>query len=167
MPGERRTLRSNKDTASSTDSEKARSDSQNTSSKKDQPVPARATSTKAKGTSGRKGTNSSSQDMSGDKPHTNGVELNENGVNGVEDVEMSDEKTPVPKSGPGKDGEEEMTVVVPPSKGSKLVPERPQDADGDVTMDPTPDTALNAEGADPTTKIVAGSLTMLPIAYLY
>ena len=155
MPGERRTLRSNKDTASSTDSEKARSDTQNTSSKKDQPLPARATSTKAKGVSGKKGTNNSSQDMSGDKPKTNGVEPTENGVNGVEDVEMSDEKTPVPKSGSGKEGEDEMTVVVPPSKGSKLIPERSEDADGDVTMDPTPEIVESSE-ADPATKAIAG-----------
>ena len=156
MPGERRTLRSNKDTASSTDSEKARSDAQNTSSKKDQPVPARATSTKAKGALGKKGTNNTSQDMSGDKPKTNGVEPTENGVNGVEDVEMSDEKTPVPKTGSGKDGEDEMTVVVPPSKGSKLILERSEDADGDVAIDPTPETAENIE-ADPATKAIAGS----------
>ena len=165
MP-ERRTLRSNKDTVSSTDSEKARSDSQNTSSKKDQPVPARATLTKAKGVSGKKGTNSSSQEMSGDKPQTNGVESNENGVNGVEDVEMSDEKTPVPKSGSGKDGEDEMTVVVPPSKGSKLIPERAQDADGDVTMDPTPETVPKTEEVDPAIKTIAGVLTALLTARL-
>ena len=166
MPGERRTLRSNKDTASSTDSEKTRSDTQNTSSKKDQPPPARATSTKAKGVSGKKGINNPSQDMSGDKPKTNGVEPTENGVNGVEDVEMSDEKTPMPKSGSAKDGEDEMTVVVPPSKGSKLIPEHSEDADGDVSMDPTPETVENTE-ADPGAKAIAGLSNASFLANVY
>lgn len=47
--------------------------------------------------------------MSGDKPRLNG---------GSDDVEMNDSSNPK-KNGKGKDGDEEMTVVVPPSKNGK------------------------------------------------
>jgi 26S proteasome regulatory subunit N3 len=70
-------------------------------------------------------------------PHTNGTDPVENGVSGTKDVEMKDD-APAPlkggKSKKAKEGEEEMTVVVPPSKGSKLSVPLPKDDDGDVDM---------------------------------
>ena len=78
MPGERRNLRSSKDTSSETNGEKARSNSQSSSSK-DKPVPTRTTSSKGKAQPGKK-----------DKPTANGGPV-ENGVNGAEDVDMVDD----------------------------------------------------------------------------
>ncbi|CAG8959324.1 hypothetical protein HYFRA_00013094 [Hymenoscyphus fraxineus] len=71
-------------------------------------------------------------------PHTNGNEPVENGINGTKEVEMKDDAPNPLKGGKGKklkEGEEEMTVVVPPSKGSKLSAPPQKDTDGDVAMD--------------------------------
>ncbi|KAL3419645.1 hypothetical protein PVAG01_08143 [Phlyctema vagabunda] len=98
-------------------------------------------------------------DMPSKTPHTNGNEPVENGINGTKDVEMKDDAQSTLKGGKGKktkEGEEEMTVVVPPSKGQKLSAPPPKDTDGDVAMD-------GAEGEDddlavkidPVTKAVA------------
>lgn len=140
MPGERRTLRSSKDTSSSTNGEKARSNSQS-SNTKDKPVPTRTTSSKGKTPAGK-----------ADKPHANGGPV-ENGVNGTEDIDMVDD-------GPEKvhNGEEEMTVVVPPSKSSKLAGEPGKDAEGDVPMDGAEKSAVapTEEPIDPKVKAVTG-----------
>lgn len=71
-------------------------------------------------------------------PHTNGSDPVENGINGTKDVEMKEDTPSSMKGGKGKkikDGDEEMTVVVPPSKGSKLSAPLPSDNDSDVVMD--------------------------------
>ncbi|MCJ1314456.1 26S proteasome non-ATPase regulatory subunit [Agyrium rufum] len=151
MPGDRRSLRSNKDNASSTESEKARSDSQNTS-KKDKPVPARSTSSKSKVPSAKKGLNTT-KDINGDESKTNGAEPIENGVNGAEDVEMSDEKP----SKTGKEGEDEMTVVVPPAKGAKLSSDNAPDAEGDLkaTEEVTEEKTEAVEAVDPVSKAIS------------
>ncbi|PBP26169.1 proteasome regulatory particle subunit [Diplocarpon rosae] len=100
-------------------------------------------------------------------PHTNEDKPSENGINGTKDVEMKDD-TPAPlKGGKGKklkDGEEEMTVVVPPSKGSKLsVPL--EDNDGDVAMNG--DEAIVGEDLavkiDPVAKAVADIKSNFPL----
>ncbi|KAF4620205.1 hypothetical protein G7Y89_g14618 [Cudoniella acicularis] len=94
-------------------------------------------------------------------PHTNGNEPVENGVNGTKDVEMKDDAPASLKGGKGKkakDGEEEMTVVVPPSKGSKLSAPPNKDTDGDVAMDVDEDANLEDAGAvkiDPVAKAVS------------
>lgn len=72
--------------------------------------------------------------MSGDKPHLNGSDPTENGINGSEDVEMKEESQnskKVSKPSKDKDGDDEMTVVVPPAKGSKSpsAPGKPTEAD--------------------------------------
>lgn len=96
-------------------------------------------------------------------PHTNGTDPveNGNGVNGTKDVEMKDDAPAPLKGGKGKktkEGEEEMTVVVPPSKGSKLASLR-EDGDGDVVMDGAGE-GNGEDGAevvvDPVVKAVAG-----------
>jgi 26S proteasome regulatory subunit N3 len=96
-------------------------------------------------------------------PHTNGSDPVENGVNGTKDVEMKDDAPAPLKGGKGKkakEGDEEMTVVVPPSKGSKLSTPPPKDTDGDVAMDGVEE--LNGEDAgavkvDPVAKAVSGT----------
>ncbi|RDA90559.1 hypothetical protein CP533_5670 [Ophiocordyceps camponoti-saundersi (nom. inval.)] len=67
--------------------------------------------------------------MPGKTPKGNGDEPVENGVR--KDVDMKDAKAKGKKV--TKDGDDGMTVVVPPSKASKQ-PSRSQDADGDVSM---------------------------------
>lgn len=141
MPGERRNLRSNKDTSSETNGEKAQSSSQNSSSK-DKPVPTRSTSSKGKTASAKR-----------DKAQANGAPV-ENGVNGADDVEMVDDGPEQVKIN-GKDGDEEMTVVVPPPNSSKLAGEPSKDTEGDVAMDTT-DAATKDEAIDPRVKAVSG-----------
>ena len=94
-------------------------------------------------------------------PHTNGNEPVENGINGTKDVEMKDDAPAPLKGGKGKkskDGDEEMTVVVPPSKASKLSTAPSKDKDGDVAMDGEAETAEDdgAVKVDPVTKAVSG-----------
>ncbi|KAI1808771.1 proteasome regulatory subunit C-terminal-domain-containing protein [Daldinia bambusicola] len=75
--------------------------------------------------------------MPGKTPHSNGNEPVENGIRNNQDVDMTDEKSSL--KGKGKKGAkegEDMTVVVPPSKGTKQSSQPPApDADGDVDMD--------------------------------
>lgn len=95
-------------------------------------------------------------------PHTNGDKSVENGINGTKDVEMEDNAPAPLKGGKGKkakEGEEEMTVVVPPSKGSKLSTPPSKDTDGDVVMDGPEEIVGEDAGAvkvDPVTQAVSG-----------
>ena len=118
MPGERRNLRSNKDTASETNGEKAQSNSQSSNSK-DKPVPSRSTSSKGKTAPAKK-----------EKAQPNGAPV-EHGANGTEDVDMVDDGPEKVKVN-GVDGDEEMTVVVPPPTISKLAGEPSKDIEGDI-----------------------------------
>lgn len=105
----------------------------------------------------------SSDDMPGKTNGSTGNDPVENGVNGTKDVEMKDDAPASLKGGKGKkakDGDEEMTVVVPPSKGQKLAGLGKKDGDGDVAMDGE---AVEGEddGAvkvDPVVKAVAGMI---------
>lgn len=163
MPGERRSLRSNKsESSSSTNGEKARSNSQSSSSNKDKPAPTRTSSAKGKTLPAKKGSATSvAKDMSGDKPHTNGADPVENGVNGTDDVEMGDASNSVdkPKAAKDKDGDEEMTVVVPPPKGSKLPGKTGKDNESDVAMEGIEKAEVEKpeEEIDPAAKAVLGS----------
>ncbi len=155
MPGERRNLRSNKETSSSTNGEKASSNSTSSGSSKDKPVPTRATSSKSKAVPSKK---PSGKEVGGDRPQTNGSDPIENGVNGAEDVDMVDDGPEKIKIGTNKDGEDEMTVVVPPPKGVKLSGEPGKDEEGDVAMENTvsvEDVSHEAK-ADPKLKAIAG-----------
>ena len=105
-------------------------------------------------------------------PHTNGTDPVENGLNGSKDVEMKDDGPAPLKGGKGKkakEGEEEMTVVVPPSKGSKLSAPPPKESDEDITMDGVEEVSSEEEGSakvDPVVRAVAGIYhhSCLPIA---
>ena len=163
MPGERRSLRSNKETSSHTNGEKARPDAQNPSSK-DKPAPTRSTSSKGKSQISKKATvNTASKENSGDKPQTNGNDSVENGVNGGEDVEMGDDLEDTKKPNTSKDGDEEMTVVVPPPNSSKLSGQAAKDDEGDVAMENTEN--VEADGSedkevDPIMKATSGKCTI-------
>lgn len=121
MPAERRSLRSNSksDSSSSANGDKTRSTSQNSSSNKDKVAPTRAAANKAKSTKAASSNNSSNSGMGEqrDQPHTNGSEPMENGVNGSEDVEMGED------------------TAVPPTKGSRLSGDKGQDQESDVAME--------------------------------
>ncbi|RAH64032.1 proteasome regulatory particle lid subunit RPN3 [Aspergillus aculeatinus CBS 121060] len=164
MPAERRSLRSNSksDTSSSANGEKGRSTSQNTSSNKDQPAPNRAAANKAKSTTASKAASSNSTADSGmgeqrDQPRTNGSDPTENGMNGSEDVEMGEDTAGGPTSSftASKDrkGDEKMTVVVPPTKGSRLSGEKAPDNEGDIAMEGA-DTEESKSEVDPKVKAV-------------
>ena len=155
MPGERRNLRSNKESSSSTNGEKAQSNSTSSGSTKDKPVPTRATSSKSRALPTKK---PPSKETASDKPQTNGNEPVTNGVNGTDDVDMADDGPETVKTGATKDGEEEMTVVVPPPKSSKLVGEPGKDQEGDIAMDNTdnpPNEGTDAQ-LDPKVKAITG-----------
>ncbi|KAL9586099.1 MAG: hypothetical protein Q9212_001137 [Teloschistes hypoglaucus] len=131
MPSERRNLRSNKETSSSTNGEKGRSNSQS-SSAKDKPVPTRSTSSKSKTSTSKKSAGAGKEDK-GNKPQTNGTDSVDNGVDGTEDVDMVDEGHPSVNA--DRDADEEMTVVVPPPKSSKLSGGHDDDPQGDTSME--------------------------------
>ena len=153
MPGERRNLRSSKETSSSTNGEEPRSNSQSASSNKDKPVPTRATSSKGKTLPTKK---TSGKEASEDKPQTNGTEPVGNGINGAEDVDMVDDGPEKVKVGTSNEGEDEMTVVVPPPKSSKLSGEPGKDDEGDVAMGNTDKSDVVSPELDPKAKAVAG-----------
>ncbi|PGH00431.1 hypothetical protein AJ79_08204 [Helicocarpus griseus UAMH5409] len=142
MPAERRSLRSNKSDPSA-NGDKARSASQSSgSASKDKPAPPTRSSTRNKSASSKK---APAKNMGADdQSRTNGSEPPvENGVNGTEDVEMGDDvaangSAQQKKAREGGDGDEEMTVVVPPSKGSRL-PGEPDQNRTDVAMDEAED----------------------------
>ncbi|UNI17536.1 26S proteasome non-ATPase regulatory subunit [Purpureocillium takamizusanense] len=71
--------------------------------------------------------------MPGKTPQSNGNEPVENGVRNNGDVEMKDAKNKGKKGAKDATADDEMTVVVPPSKAAKQ-PHKPQDGDGDVSM---------------------------------
>lgn len=102
-------------------------------------------------------------------PHSNGTGPKENGINGTGDVEMKDD-APVPvKGGKGKktkEGDEEMTVVVPPAKNAKSSTKPSKDKDGDFAMGE----AEKADGAeseevkvDPVVKTVSDIKSNFPL----
>lgn len=130
MPSERRTLRSNKPDPNS---EKTRSNPQ---SSKDKPAPTRA-STRNKTTH-----KTTSKDMGVDQ------KMQANGANGTEDVEMNEDTTTKQD-----DGDEEMTVVVPPSKNSH----------GAGESDAMETNETKQDGSDPEGKALAGNM---PVSYV-
>jgi hypothetical protein len=101
--------------------------------------------------------------MSGDKK-MNGDVPGQNGINSTEDSKASADKTKASKGGKGikdKDGDEEMTVVVPPSKSSGEPNGVSKDVEGDTVMngasnvhnEETPQPVI-----DPKDKAIAGEL---------
>lgn len=102
--------------------------------------------------------------MPGKTPRSNGKQPNENSsAKGNKEV---DNKTKGKKTA-DKDGDEEMTVVVPPSKNAKQSgAPPPADADGDVSMGGDEYKAAESEiKVDPVTQAITGkcsSARLLP-----
>lgn len=94
--------------------------------------------------------------MPGKTPQNNGNEPIENGIKNNGDVEMQDSGKAKGKKG-AKEGDDEMTVVVPISKGSKEPSKQSRDAEGDVAM-ADDDAANDGEKVDPVAQTVAGKL---------
>jgi 26S proteasome regulatory subunit N3 len=166
---DKRSLRSSKpDSTPSTNGDKVKSNPQTSNTgPQAKSQPARTTSTKAKTATGKKeALNSAGKEMGDDKQQVNGTDPVENGVstNGVsEDVEMEDDGAdagPKPNGMPkkSKDGEDEMTVVVPPPKSSKLSGDIGKDQDRDVEManSVNEDKETEAKPKDPAAKTISG-----------
>lgn len=100
--------------------------------------------------------------MPGKTPNGNGKEPVENGgYPGSKDIEMKDDSSSLQGKGKKgiKDGDEEMTVVVPMSKKQSSQPPT-NDADGDVDME---DTEKDGEAkVDPVAQTVSGTYNPLP-----
>ncbi|KAL2752116.1 hypothetical protein ACRALDRAFT_2114270 [Sodiomyces alcalophilus JCM 7366] len=100
--------------------------------------------------------------MPGKTPSRNGNEPLENGVRNDQDVEMKDAKSKGKKG--AKDGDEEMTVVVPPSKGSKNSSGGPTpDTDDDIAMDEdkADDGAVKVDPVAQTVAEIKGNFALL------
>ncbi|ODM18401.1 hypothetical protein SI65_06272 [Aspergillus cristatus] len=115
----------------------------NSNSNKDKPAPARSTANKSKSAAPSKkaGSTNSSADSNmgkGDQRQANGSDPTKDGAKGSEDVEMGEDTAGGPTSSINTRKEregDEMTVVVPPTKGSRLSGGQGPDKEGDVAMD--------------------------------
>ncbi|PHH60762.1 hypothetical protein CDD81_1300 [Ophiocordyceps australis] len=91
------------------------------------------------------------------KGNSNGKEPLENGLKSTRDVDKDKDKEAKSKGSKttaAMDVDEEMTVVVPPSKASKQ-PKQSRDADGDISMNDGDEANDGQAGIDPTTQTVA------------
>lgn len=101
--------------------------------------------------------------MNGDKK-LNGDAPSQNGVNGSDNAKTSQDKSKAIKGGKAnkdKDSEEEMTVVVPPSKSSNGSNSVQQDGEGDVVMNGASEAEakkVQEPVVDPKEKAIAGEL---------
>ncbi len=97
-----------------------------------------------------------------DQAQTNGADSTKNGMNGSEDVEMEEDTAGGPTSSfnANKDrkGDQKMTVVVPPTKGSRVSGDKGQDQEGDMSMEGTEGEEPVSE-IDPRTKAIQGLLS--------
>lgn len=92
--------------------------------------------------------------MPGKTPHSNGNEPVENGIRSNQDVDMKDDIKGKGKKA-AKDGDEEMTVVVPKTRPVKS--STPPDKDGDVAMgDEAEKDAENEIKVDPVVQTSTG-----------
>ncbi|KAI9837810.1 MAG: hypothetical protein M1819_006744 [Sarea resinae] len=156
-----RRSKNSSDSSSSANGDKAKANTRSSGSQS-KPTAARAPSTKGKAATTKKGTtNAAAKDMGDETPHTNGTPPVENGVNGTGDVEMGDssqangDATQAEKE---KNGDEERTVVVPPSKGPKLSAQAGKDGEGDEAMqgvEATGAAELEEEKVDPVVKAIS------------
>lgn len=146
MPEQRRTTRSGKE---STSSEKSKADSSKSNSK-DKPSHTRKTSSSTVKSS-TSATKKSSKDLGSEKPKTNGTTK---GSKIDEDLEMVGDGSK--KRRTSKDGEEEMTVVVPTSKTDKIAGHNEKD---DTLMTDGEQEKTENESASPQAKTIAGKIT--------
>jgi 26S proteasome regulatory subunit N3 len=96
--------------------------------------------------------------MPGRTPERNGNEPVENGINGSQDVDMKDDTQAGKKAVKGKmvKGDDEMTVVVPPSKNQPTPPTA--DKEGDVVMGESEEAEKVEEKVDPVAETIKRKL---------
>lgn len=111
--------------------------------------------------------------MPGKTPHGNGKEPVENGgirnSKDVEEAALKSKKKAI-ASKDSKDGDEEMTVVVPPSKGSGSKSGAPDGADGDVDMadgDASAEDEVKVDPAVQTALDIKASFSLLERAVIH
>ena len=108
--------------------------------------------------------------MSGNKQHLNGSGPTQNGIDESDDIEMNEGADNAKKGSKGskdKDGDSDMTVIVPPSKGPNI-PSAPSKAtEADLT-----DGAVDGDGAkeaekevDPQEKAIEGKAASPSIGF--
>lgn len=103
----------------------------------------------------------------GEQRQANGSDQTENGVNGSGDVEMGEDTAGAPTSSINTRKEregDEMTVVVPPSKGSRLPGDKGQDKEGDVAMEG--DESQTEPQVDPKAKAIQGKSCALEFSLI-
>lgn len=91
--------------------------------------------------------------MPGKTPHSNGNEPVENGIRSNQDVDMKEDLKGKGKKA-AKDGDEEMTVVVPKTRPVKS--SAPPDSDGDVAMANEAEDAEGEVKVDPVVQTATG-----------
>ena len=79
---------------------------------------------------------------------------------------MTDDAAARVKASGAKEGDDEMTVVVPPSKSSKLSGNPGQDLEGDITMESTEKSEADEpesepQTVDPKVKTISGQYSIL------
>ncbi|KZF21790.1 putative proteasome regulatory particle subunit [Xylona heveae TC161] len=129
------------------------------SNTQDKSTPTRSPSTRSKTAAMKKGASGQSDNGS---PRPNGVGAGAKGSTQNEDVNMGDSAPNEQQK--GKDGDEEMTVVVPPAKGSKLS-EQGKDNGDDVAMEGADelDTEKSGESEDPEAKTILDIKNSFPL----
>lgn len=133
-----------------------RRSSQYSSSNKDKSAPNKAKPDAPTKKAGSTNSSSNSGMGEGEQRQTNGSDPTGNGVNGSEDVDMGEDMAGGPTSSfnTRKDREgDEMTVVVPPTKGSRL---SGQDKEGDVSMEGAEGEEKSEPQIDPKVKAIQG-----------
>jgi len=101
--------------------------------------------------------------MPGKTPDKEPVE--NGGYRGGKDIDMKDKDLKPKGKKSIKDGDDEMTVVVPPSKSSKhqsVSP--PNDVDGDVAMDDSDKADDDAVKVDPIVQAINGKIHLPQLA---
>ena len=97
--------------------------------------------------------------MSGNKHHLNGSNPAENGVNNSDDGQNPKKGS---KGSKDKDGDDEMTVVVPPSKGSNSPSAPGKTTEADLANGPADgDAATDEAPVDPKEKAISGQYCVL------
>ncbi|KAI9676853.1 MAG: 26S proteasome non-ATPase regulatory subunit [Caeruleum heppii] len=152
---DKRALRSSKSDSSTTSNGDTSGKNTSTSNGSAKQAPSRNPSTRTRSAAASKkgpaATGAKATDDDADEsPHTNGFDPTENGVNGTnnQDVDMDDDPSQPPdnpKADKNRDGDDKMTVVVPPSKGAISPVEKGKGKDDDVNMTDS----TNAEASDP------------------
>lgn len=101
----------------------------------------------------------------GDQSHKNGSESLKNGANRNRDVDMGEDSAGGPTSSfnpsTESNGDEKITVVVPPTKGPRTSGDKNQETEGDVSMEGVEAATTELEAAGKA-KAIQGRLSASP-----